>query len=210
MGMAKITASPITVQVQPLVKASSSKQVKVKFFNMLGIESSTTNTTINKSPTYNMESNKKFNHPRDANLVISSEKLKYNKQDDEALSFSPSLKHRWGSGSNLFQHHKASDDNNASMQNREDGLQSHKKKDGVSFVDTVKVLPIPKRDEYSDRVARRIWSSAVEIQEMAMRNSVEFAAEGWDWRTVTEDDQMYVCGDTGELVHPVHFGSNYM
>merc|ERR1711862_913269 len=87
--------------------------------------------------------------------------------------------------------------------------QSHKKREVVSFVDTVKVLPIPKRDEYSDRVAKRMGSSAVEIQEMAMRNSVEFAAEGWDWRTVTEDEQMYVCTETGELVHPVHFGNNY-
>jgi len=209
-------AYPVTVQVQPLVKASSSKQVKAKFFTMLGIESSTINATINKSPIHNQyysaESNLKYNHPRDANVVISSEKLKYNKQDDEALSLSssPSLKHRrWGNSNSLFQQHKASEDNNATM-NEENDLQSQKKKDGVSFVDTVKVLPIPKRDEYSDRVARRIWSSAVEIQEMAMRNSVEFAAEGWDWRTVTEDDQMYVCSDTGELVHPVHFGSNYM
>jgi len=203
---------PVTVQVQPLVKASSSKQVKAKFFNMLGIESSTTNTSVTKSPMHNQcyiteNKNKKYNHPRDANVVISLEKLKYNKQDDEALSSSsPSFgQRRWGSNSSsiLFQQQKASADDDLQSQNK-------KKDGGVSFVDTVKVLPIPKRDEYSDRVARRIWSSAVEIQEMAMRNSVEFAAEGWDWRTVTEDDQMYVCSDTGELVHPVHFGSNYM
>jgi len=181
----------VTVQIQPLVKASSSKQVKAKFFNMLGIDSASSSSMSHQY----LDKDKNFNHPRDANIVMSVEKLKYKK--DEELIPSKSMTHRW----NLLQ------------QKPERNLeteQSHKKREVVSFVDTVKVLPIPKRDEYSDRVAKRMWSSAVEIQEMAMRNSVEFAAEGWDWRTVTEDEQMYVCSETGELVHPVHFGNNYM
>jgi len=150
--------SPVTDQVQPLVISSSSKQVKVKFYDMLGIESSTSSST---RPQY-LDNDKRFNHPRDANLVMSVEKLKY-KQDEDLSS---AITHRW----NLLQ--QKSDIDPAQEES------SQKKKNGVSFVDTVKVLPIPKRDEYSNRIAKRIWNSALDIQEMAMRNSVEFAAEG--------------------------------
>jgi len=72
------------------------------------------------------------------------------------------------------------------------------------FDDSVAVVPIPMRTEYSDRVRSRLWSNRYEIHENASRNAVEFAAEGWDWRKVTEDDGMFVCTSSGELIHPVH------
>jgi hypothetical protein len=72
----------------------------------------------------------------------------------------------------------------------------------INFVDEVEVMPIPTRHEYSDRIKSRIWSNRHELQENAERNAVEFAAEGWDWRTVTEDEGMYICSASGELVHP--------
>lgn len=74
----------------------------------------------------------------------------------------------------------------------------------IAFDDTVVVLPIPMRNEYSDRIKSRIWSNRFEIHENAQRNTVEFAAEGWNWRSVTEDEGMFVCSVSGELVHPVH------
>lgn len=76
----------------------------------------------------------------------------------------------------------------------------------IAFQDEVDVLPIPTRHEYSDRIKSRIWSNRHELQENAERNAVEFASEGWNWRNVTEDEGMYICSASGELVHPAWVG----
>lgn len=79
-----------------------------------------------------------------------------------------------------------------------------KKATKIAFQDQVEVLPIPTRYEYSDRIKSRIWSNRHELQENAERNALEFASEGWDWKQVKEDDHMFICSQSGELVHPVH------
>ena len=76
----------------------------------------------------------------------------------------------------------------------------------INFVDEVDVVAIPTRHEYSDRIKSRIWSNRHELQENAERNAVEFASEGWNWRNVTEDEGMYICSASGELVHPAWVG----
>jgi hypothetical protein len=81
---------------------------------------------------------------------------------------------------------------------------SPKKHTKIAFQDNVEVIPIPTRYEYSDRIKSRIWSNRHELQENAERNALEFAAEGWNWRNVTEDEGMYICSASGELVHPIH------
>lgn len=81
----------------------------------------------------------------------------------------------------------------------------HDRPVSIGFNEEVTVLPIPMRDEYSERIRVRLWSNAEEIHENAARNSVEFASEGWDWRNVCEDDDMYVCSVSNELIHPVHY-----
>jgi len=75
----------------------------------------------------------------------------------------------------------------------------------LQFNEEVAVVPIPMRTEYSKRIRSRLWSNAEEIHENAARNSFEFASEGWNWRNVREDDDMFVCSISGELVHPVHY-----
>jgi len=83
-------------------------------------------------------------------------------------------------------------------------LQPPRRTSSISFDDAVCVVPIPKFDEYPVKVRRLLWGSTGEIYENAVRNSVEFASEGWDWRTVATDEAMYLCRASGELIHPVH------
>jgi hypothetical protein len=40
---------------------------------------------------------------------------------------------------------------------------------------------------------------------MAHRNTIEFRAEGWEWRNVLLEDEMYVNVVNGELIHPCHY-----
>jgi hypothetical protein len=94
--------------------------------------------------------------------------------------------------------------NNNDTSNTNDEDELVKKTRRIVFQEEVEVVPIPMRHEYSDRIKGQIWSSRHELQENAERNALEFAAEGWNWRGVTEDEGMYICSVSGELVHPIH------
>lgn len=72
----------------------------------------------------------------------------------------------------------------------------------IRFHQKVAVHCIPARDQYPEEVKKCMWSDMSEIREMARRNTIEFASEGYDWRRCTEDDAM-VLSPTGERVHPV-------
>ena len=64
-------------------------------------------------------------------------------------------------------------------------------------------MPIPSRTEYYSLVKERLWSSANDLYRNAVRNSIEFAAEGWNWRNVADDEQM-IRSPSGERIHPIH------
>jgi hypothetical protein len=73
----------------------------------------------------------------------------------------------------------------------------------VSFDPQVRVVSIPSRNCYSNRIRSTIWTPSEEMQHNVARNTLEFAAENWDWRQVADDgDMVYYQGD---MVHPVHF-----
>ena len=83
-------------------------------------------------------------------------------------------------------------------------LKKMRSKRRVSLHNDVAVVPIPSRTDYPSLMRQRIWSSASELYQNAARNTIEFAAEGFDWRRVAEDDQM-IQGPSGERVHPIHY-----
>jgi hypothetical protein len=76
---------------------------------------------------------------------------------------------------------------------------------GVKFNETVSIIEIPSRYQYSDRIKKVIWSDRYELSENAERNIFEFAHEGYDWRNVVMDDEMYIDSVSGALIHPCHF-----
>ena len=78
------------------------------------------------------------------------------------------------------------------------------KQKSVTFNHEVKVVPIPMRKDYSQRISNRLWFRSVDRFIMRKRNKIEFAAEGRDWHQVLEEDKMYLCIHTKELIHPVH------
>jgi hypothetical protein len=78
----------------------------------------------------------------------------------------------------------------------------------LQFSSDVLVVSIPSRHEYSNRIKKFLWTGGEEIQENAERNRIEFDAEGWDYRTVLEDDDFLVDSTTWELVHPCWFAEN--
>jgi len=79
-----------------------------------------------------------------------------------------------------------------------------KERKQVKFQESVVVAPIPMRNEYSDRTQSKMWNDSEELQANIERNRVEFSAENCNWWLACHEDEMYKCGVTGKLIHPVH------
>lgn len=168
--------------------------------------------------------------PREVSILghvkVTTEPLKYEDEEDEdAANTQPSEPWTFSSlfGGNTQQRSPAeSDDENVknevpqspplsstppsddaeSTTDSSKGSASPERK--LHFNEEVQVCLIPKKEEYSSRIRSHLWTNAEELAINAHRNSVEFASEGWDWRNVMEDENMYRCLSTNELIHPVH------
>lgn len=141
----------------PLLKPSQTKDVRTKFFNVIGIEDSRLSPTKPTSPTSAAVNcvAQTWSHPRNQRVQKTKELLKYDRVEDRLHT---SKKRKLEDPSSKRQ----------------------KTKRRISFDNTVKVMPIPMRSEYSSRVKHRLWTNTTEIRQNAARNAVEFASEGWE------------------------------
>ena len=156
---------------------------------------------------------------------IHTEKLKYKRDQEQSSSSKSDHQGIWGLGP-FFKKEKAasadvpvleaaSESSAVSMTSEESSSSpsasiASRKRPPVSFNEDVLICPIPKKEEYSKRIKERIWASHEELMLNAHRNSIEFASENWDWRRTPDDDQMYRCIATNELIHPVHIHSQHV
>jgi hypothetical protein len=75
---------------------------------------------------------------------------------------------------------------------------------GVTFNETVRVMPIPPLSAYSAEQRFRMYANRFELRENKIRNKKEFQFDGYDWRNATEECHMAICPLSGEQLHPAH------
>lgn len=76
---------------------------------------------------------------------------------------------------------------------------------GVSFNESVRVLPIPPLSHYTLEQRRNMYANRFEVRENKLRNKKEFAFDNYDWKNCTEENSMVICPLSGNLLHPAHF-----
>jgi hypothetical protein len=97
-------------------------------------------------------------------------------------------------------------DDNMSSSSASDGSDDDngKASKGVTFNETVRVMPIPPLTAYSAEQRFRMYANRFELRENKVRNKKEFQFDGYDWRNATEECHMAICPLSGEILHPAH------
>lgn len=176
-----------SLQTNSSVASTSASRIRSRFLHRLGIKSASPHNLSHEKTT-----------PCKVVLVSST--------------YTPRVRRAHCSGNHVNHQTTVLSSGDASLQNSTSATSltllannNERRKRGVTFHDEVTIHPIPTRYEFSDRVRKLLWSTPQELQINAVRNAVEFAAEGWDWRNVILDHEMMRNSLTGELVHPIHF-----
>lgn len=84
------------------------------------------------------------------------------------------------------------------------GASNDKVVKGVTFNETVRVMPIPPLTAYTAEQRFRMYANRFELRENKIRNKKEFQFDGYDWRNATEECHMAICPMSGEILHPAH------
>ena len=74
----------------------------------------------------------------------------------------------------------------------------------LTFDEEVSIVSIPRREQYSNRMQQHLWHPTELLQVNIMRNTIEYAADGWSWQQVREEEDHIYCAGNGEYIHPVH------
>jgi len=74
----------------------------------------------------------------------------------------------------------------------------------LTFDEEVSIVSIPRREQYSNRIKHYLWHKNEDVQASIMRNTIEYAADGWKWEEVREEGEHIYCEGSGEWIHPVH------
>ena len=72
----------------------------------------------------------------------------------------------------------------------------------VRFQETVDLVAIPSHRDMDSNTIDSIWTSIDDVQVNLQRNSLEYHADGRDWKQATEEEDMVLDEVTGEYVHP--------
>jgi hypothetical protein len=82
----------------------------------------------------------------------------------------------------------------------------HKSSTTVKFSERVRVKEIPSHRDMDQEEKNSLWMSWDEAVSTTRRNTMEYLADGADWRQAKEEDQFRAL-PSGELVHPLSFTS---
>ena len=72
---------------------------------------------------------------------------------------------------------------------------------GVRFDCDAQVYEVPSHRDYPKDLKDLLWMDAQQWAKSVERNTLEFLADGWDWRKAAEEDSMVQVA-AGEFVHP--------